>query len=171
MTVEEFGRLCKALKVAYPDPKFLPDKDSKTLWYEMLKDLPYMALNDALKEHIQTSPYVPTIADLRKRATADRAEISPLEAWALVYKAICNSNYESEAEFAKLPPLCQQAVGRHENLKEWAAMDIGTVESVEQSHFLRAYKAAVEQDKDRRSTSIPVRERLESTDALRLGGA
>lgn len=159
MTVKEFGRFCKSLKIAYPDPKFLPDKEATTLWYEMLKDLSYAQADTALRQHICVSPYIPTIADIRKRAS-ECADMEPLEAWAVVYKAICNSAYDSEKEFEKLPPICKKAVGRHENLREWATMDINTVQSVEQSHFIRAYNAALETARQEARISLDARTRL-----------
>ena len=41
------------------------------------------------------------------------------------------------------PRIVQSAVGNPANLQEWAKMDTKTVESVEQSHFIRSFNAAI----------------------------
>ena len=50
----------------------------------------------------------------------------------LVQRALRNSGYKSEEEFAKLPEACQRAVGTAANLKEWALMDSDQVATIEQ---------------------------------------
>ena len=62
-----------------------------------------------------------------------------------------------------MPPMVQRAVGRAENLREWAQMDAETVQSVIHSHFLRAYNA--QSDKETRMRKLPenVRGLIEQT--------
>ena len=74
--------------------------------------------------------------------------MSELQAWALVQKALRNSGYNSEEEFAKLPEACQRAVGTAANLKEWALMDSDQVATIEQSHFIRNYRTSVQRMKE-----------------------
>ena len=74
--------------------------------------------------------------------------MSELQAWALVQRALRNSGYNSEEEFAKLPEACQRAVGTAANLKEWALMDSDQVATIEQSHFIRNYRASVQRMKE-----------------------
>ena len=87
-----------------------------------------------------------------------------LEAWNLVYKAICNSVYHSEEEFDRLPPLCQNVLGNAANLREMALMDVNTVKSVEQSHFIRQYDAYAKREAENMklppSMRISIRERI-----------
>lgn len=171
VTVDEFALLAKAMKAAYPDPKFLPDNDAKTVWYEMLKDLPYEQVSRALKRHMQSNRFPPTIADLRTQ-TEEGESVYPTatEAWAIVYKAICNSSYHADEEYAKLPPLLQRAVGHPGNLKEWSLMDIDTVQSVEQSHFIRAYNAVLETARHEAKISPDARARIGASYQSRIEG-
>lgn len=74
--------------------------------------------------------------------------MSELQAWALVQRALRNSGYNSEEEFAKLPEACQRAVGTAANLKEWALMDSDQVATIEQSHFIRNYRTSVQRMKE-----------------------
>lgn len=62
-------------------------------------------------------------------------------AWNLVYKAICNSGYNSEEEFRKLPEECKKVIGSPDMLRMLAMEDIKTVNSVHQSLFQRIYES------------------------------
>ena len=48
MDREQFSILVKAMKAVYSDPKFIADKDAFDVWYELLKDLPYMVCQTAI---------------------------------------------------------------------------------------------------------------------------
>lgn len=151
MEKEEFRILVKAMKAVYADPKFIPDQNAYDVWFAMLGDLPYETTHAALVKFMMTSKFPPTIADIRERATEimhpDLQEMSELEAWSLVRKAVSNSNYHAEEEFEKLPEACKLAIGNSATLREWAVMDSDTLGSVEQSHFIRTYRATVERMK------------------------
>ena len=171
LTKDQFRTLVKAMKAVYAQPTFLPDEDAVKVWYAMLKDIEYPALSGAVQRHMMTSSFPPTIADLRKQATrTEETGMSELEAWSLVRAAISNSAYNSEAEFAKLPPLIQKAVGNPANLREMALMDIDTVNSVEQSHFMRVYRTTVEREQEMKTLSPAMRELIENTDTKMIGG-
>lgn len=147
MEREEFKTLVKAMKAVYAQPTFIPDQDAFNVWYGLLKDLSYKQVNIAVQKHMLTERFPPTIADLREKSNEviekQLEEMSELEAWSLVRKAIGNSGYHSEEEFQKLPEACKIAVGTASNLREWALMDSDQVETVEQSHFIRNYRTAV----------------------------
>ena len=70
------------------------------------------------------------------------------QAWALVSKACENGFYGYKREFEKLPPEVQRAVGRPEQLKEWAVMDVETVQSVVASNFMRNYRTRIAREKE-----------------------
>ena len=156
MTKKEFLVIVKGLKAVYSDPKFLADGDAIDVWYGLLCDLPYQVLSTAVQKYMMQEQYPPTIAGLRKKAAEIQApvqeDMSELEAWSLVRKALSNSGYNAEAEFDKLPELCRKAVGNPANLHEMALMDNDTVNSVEQSHFIRNYRTAL----DRKRTDAQI---------------
>ncbi len=143
---EKFKILVKGMKAVYAHPSFIPDQDAFNVWYAMLNDLSYEYLNAAVQKHMMTNTHPPTIADIRgeaARLSSGESEMSELKAWGMVRKAVSNSNYHSEEEFERLPEAVRIAVGNPANLREWAMMPTETVESVEQSHFIKAYRAAV----------------------------
>ena len=164
LTRQQFGVLVKAMKAVYAQPTFIPDQDAFNTWYMLLQDIPYPQLNIGVQLHMQSSRFPPTVADLRAAATKITApgdqNISELEAWAVVRKAICRSGYYSQEEFDKLPPLVQKAVGKHENLREWALMEVETVGSVIQSQFLRSYRQVLQRHTEVSSLSPALQEAM-----------
>lgn len=157
---DKFKILVKGMKAVYANPLFIPDQDAFNVWYALLKDLSYEELNVAIQKHMMTSPYPPTIADIREavaQLSTGQGDMSELKAWNMVRKAISNSNYHAEEEFGRLPEAIRIAVGSPANLKEWAMMPIETVESVEQSHFIKAYRVAVGRIKETAQLAPEVR--------------
>ena len=66
MELNELKVLLSAMKAAYPRYKLFADKSSVAIWYKMLKNYDYETCSDALKQHMLTSPYPPSIADIVK---------------------------------------------------------------------------------------------------------
>ena len=158
MKLEETIKIIKIVKSSYPrfyDKVNAEDfNDMIDTWNLMLEEYDYPNVQAGLISFIKTdtSGFPPSVGQIVAMMPSVRndtqATIAPLEAWALVAKAIGNSNYHSEEEFEKLPPLIQKAVGNPATLREWAAMDSNTVHSVEQSNFLRTYEALMKRAKD-----------------------
>lgn len=56
----------KGIKSAYPTFKAVDTSQGLSMWHYMLKEIPYEDLSRAVYEHIATSQYPPSIADLMK---------------------------------------------------------------------------------------------------------
>lgn len=162
---EDFMKLVTVLRAAYNSEKFMPDRESALVWYEMLKDIDYPVLMQGCYKLIQSSPYPPTIADIRASCASLQTveRLTDLEAWALVRKALSNGTYGAEAEYEKLPPLVQKAVGSPANIREMARADLDSVATVFQSQFLRAYRAETQRAADMAKLSPKIRTLLEGT--------
>lgn len=176
MTKDEFKILVKGMKSVYSDPKFITDNDAFSVWYSLLSDIPYDIASKAVQKYMSTESFAPTPAGIRTKAaeimSPEDENMSELEAWQLVYSAIGRSIYNSKEAFEKLPEICQKAVGSADNLKEWAQMDSDTVRSVEQSHFIRNYRACLE--RKREDDKIPEQTRIwieELKEKQKLGAA
>ena len=157
MTKAEFIPLVKGLKAVYADPAFLPDSDAIMVWYSLLKDFDYKDASRAVQEVMRTSKFKPTVADIIERIHVNVTDetMTEMEAWSLVRKAVSRSIYGSVEEFENLPPACQKAVGSPANLRELAMMDEATVESVEQSHFVKSYRAIAERTQREERAALP----------------
>lgn len=142
-------KILSVLKAAYPN--FYKDK-AKTelegivnLWEMMFKTDTYDIVSAAVMAFIATDTkgFPPVIGVIKDKMSilTNPQQMTEMEAWQLVSKALSNSGYESELEFKKLPQEIQYVIGAPSQLKEWASMDIETVQSVIQSNFMRSFKA------------------------------
>ena len=162
MERDQFKILVKGMKAVYSDPKFIADKDAFDVWYSLLKDLDYDIASQAIQKYMMSNRFPPTIADIRYGSTGftSQQELNEMEAWSLVYKAICNSTYNSVSEFEKLPPLVQKAVGLPDSLREWAMTENLNCEVV-MSSFQRAYKAELKRHEELQKMPKNVRQLIE----------
>lgn len=118
-------------------------------WYQVLKDHSFEDCKMATFAYLKTQHFKPVPADISNlimdkkiSQNVEKPErLSPMVAWNLVYKAICNSNYNSEEEFRKLPEECKKVIGSPDMLRMLAKEDIKTVNSVHQSLFQRIYES------------------------------
>lgn len=113
------------------------------VWFETMSEYSYEQVNAGLNLYMQSDtkgfPPVPGQIIDKIHTMTKPQELNEMEAWSLVYKAICNSTYNSVSEFEKLPPLVQKAVGLPDSLREWAMTENLNLEVV-MSNFQRAYK-------------------------------
>lgn len=158
MTAKEFGFLADAIKTYFPRDNVLPTENAMRLWYEELKDIPYQLAHLALQKYVCTNKFAPTIADIREQVAElnnqNEEELNETAAWSIAWKAICNSGYHAEEEFAKLPPVIQRTVHSPAQLREWALLKNidGKTITVLQSDFQRAFR--VEQQRERERSKL-----------------
>jgi hypothetical protein len=149
-------KLMTVLQTAYP--QFYAKKtaeemnDAISLYMSMFEDEPAELVAMAVKALIKTrtSTWPPSIGEINEKIMqiTQPEEMTELEAWAFVSKAIRNSAYNSAEEFEKLPPVVQRLVGSPSQLREWGQMDSDTVNSVVASNFQRSYKARAKNERD-----------------------
>lgn len=172
MTREEVKKIVMTIDVLYPNwnPKDLTFLVNA--WTTMLVDYAYEDIERALRAFVATDQngFAPTVGQLINCAhIADRKdEIPEMEAWSMVSKAISNGIYNSAEEFNKLPELIREAVGNSQNIRQWAMMDIETVQSVVHSNFLRAYKAVIEHKSEYKKLPSDVRQRISQAETKRI---
>jgi len=152
MTRQEALAVMAMLKTAYPTfyKNFNKEDISAAvnLWATMFSEESIQVVTEAIKALICTLKYPPTIADVKEKVAmiTQPQEMTEMEAWERVKRAI--SYYHATEAFASLPPILQKIVGSPNTLREWAVMDIATVNSVIQSNFMRSYKARVAKERE-----------------------
>lgn len=160
MTREETVKIIRIMVDSYPNYKPNNLSEAVDVWQMMLSEYTYEQISVALKAYIlsDTSGFAPSIGQLvgKIQSITEPQELNEMEAWALVYKAICNSTYNSIEEFAKLPPVVQKAVGLPSNLREWA-MTENLNHEVVSSNFMRVYKSVVSREKEIAKMPIDVK--------------
>lgn len=153
MTLQETGAIMDILETAYP--RFYigvteaQSKKTAALWCSMFQDEPVKIVAAAVKALIvlDKTGFPPVIGQIKEkiRMMKKTEEMTEGEAWNLVSNALRNGLYGSKEEFEKLPQDVQQIVGSSNQLREWARMDMNTVQSVVASNFQRAYRKRSEQ--------------------------
>lgn len=156
MTLRETTAIMEILSTAYPrfyaGPNAPDQKQTAKLWADMFAEDDVKLVAAAVKALIATDekgfpPHIGAIkAKIRQLVTP--REMTEQEAWNRVYRAVCNSGYNAETEFSALPERLQRMVGSPNQLREWAAMDSDTVQSVIASNFQRSYRARVRSDRE-----------------------
>lgn len=142
MTKQKFLYLSQIMKANYGRPGFLDDPQSAEVWFRLLSHLSDEEAERGVLKCIAELRYTPTVADILQRARPpiESDGLNEEQAWSLVRKALRNSIYAADEEFAKLPATVQQAVGSADELRQMSMMDSDTVQSVEKSHFVRTYR-------------------------------
>lgn len=64
MVRDEFKNIVKAIRAVYTNSP-ITTQEVFDLWFEMLKDCDYADVSMALKKHMKTNRFPPTIAELR----------------------------------------------------------------------------------------------------------
>lgn len=154
MTRDETMAIMGVLKTAYPSYMRGVDgvdlDNTIELWAEMFDDAPASVVAVAVKQLIKTCKFPPTIADVleKVRVLTEPPRMSEMAAWVMVSKAVANSIYNAEREFARLPEDVQGIVGNADTLRSWAMIDLDEFHTVLQSNFMRSYRAAVRYNAD-----------------------
>lgn len=187
MTRDEAKEVIKKMTYAYPSFKPVNISEMVDVWAEMFVDVPFVAVVAALKTYVatDTSGFAPSVGKIfeiiRTFNSVQNPDLSDLQAWSLVSKAIKNSLYNSQEMFNSLPPVVQKAVGSPDILKEWAQLDSQEVGTVIQSQFLRSFRTEQKRDSEYKTLPSDIRTMLETkglqnllappTEQRQIGGA
>lgn len=114
------------------------DKELAEMWYRALKDLSDEQFQYAVQILAKTSKFAPTIAEIREKATEfDKLELTPEEAWAIVYLDVRRCGYYHE------PSYNDWKIEAAKNAIGWKSLCDMTEESksVIRAHFMRIYES------------------------------
>lgn len=172
MTRDETKKIIRIMADSYPNYKPSNISETVDVWCMMLEDYSYQQIAMALKAYIltDTSGFAPSIGQLiDKLKSTGTPQLTEMEAWSLVSKAIRNGYYGAEEEFAKLPEVVQKAVGNPANLRAWAHTDAESIENVVQSNFLRTYRSVVKRESEQ--CKLPDSLKLAMNNVLMIEGS
>ena len=167
MTEDETKEILMRIQAVYPNWKpQVPLRVLTETWHDYLKGYSKGHILLAVNTYVttNTSGFAPSVGQILEtlQHITTPEELNEMEAWTLVSKAISNGYYGANEEFAKLPPLVQEAVGSPQQLSRWATAEISSIESVAQSNFMRTYRAVLEQSKQIERMPLEIRNLLES---------
>lgn len=161
MIIKEMGVVMMIIQNAYPrwaqSLSVEQHKQMILVWHEMFEELDFGMVKAAVKAHCAYEKFPPSIAEILERVnyikSGGESEMTGMEAWSIVRKALKNGLYHAKEEYDKLPRKVQSAIGNHNSLKAWAELELDELETVVQSQFIRSYSMKAEQI--RKSESLP----------------
>lgn len=156
MTRDDTIKILSVLRGAYPafyrDITKQEAESTIALWGSMFGEEPYELVSAAVKAFISSDGkgFPPAIGQIKERIRqiTTPEEMTEQEAWSHVSKALRNSLYGSEEEFAKLPPEVQAVVHDPGQLRQWAMADVDEVQTVIASNFMRSFRAKQKANKE-----------------------
>ena len=156
MTREDTIKILSVLRGAYPafyrDITKQEAESTIALWESMFDEEPYELVAAAVKAFISGDGkgFPPAIGQIKERIRqiTTPEEMTEQEAWSLVSKALRNSTYGSEEEFAKLPPDIRSVVHDPGQLRQWAMSPADDVETVIASNFMRSFRVKQKVNKE-----------------------
>ena len=156
MTRKAVQTILATLAVAYPHAySKTSDADAEPmvkLWMRQFEGFDGPEVGAAVDALIATRKegYAPTIGEIKDQVLKirQREDLSETEAWALVAKACANGIYGYKTEFDKLPEEVQRAVGRPEQLRDWAMISTEELQTVVASNFMRGFNARRKRDRE-----------------------
>lgn len=164
MTIKEARKFVAVLMVTYPNYNPIDEELAAETWAGVTEEYTYEQVDIALRSYMKTntSGFAPVPGQIidKIHTMTQPQELNEMEAWSLVYKAICNSTYNSVSEFEKLPTLVQKAVGLSDSLREWAMTENLNLEVV-MSSFQRAYKVELKRHEEHQKMPQSVRNLIE----------
>lgn len=169
MNKKEAAKIISIMQINYPD-SFKGKSDEMmmatiNLWAKMFEPDSAEDVTAAVMAHMaaDTNRFIPPVGVIKDRLTRLRQPdgLTEQDAWAHVAKALRSSIYNSAKEFESLPPAVQQIVGSPNQLREWAVMDSGTVQSVVASNFQRSYRARAANEREFQSFPAEIKKEIE----------
>lgn len=155
MTKQDTYQVLGILRAFYPGSFVGSDAEERlriALWQEQFAGEPATLVQAAVKAYVSTDKkgFMPVPGQIKEQIAIlrDKGGLNEQDAWELITNALRNSSYGSAEEFAKLPADVQRAVGSHNMLRSWAAVNISELQTVIASNFKRDYRAIVSQKKD-----------------------
>lgn len=181
MNRQETLMLMATLRAAYPmyyAKQSVDDaKAAVNLWQMMFAEDDAQIVSAAVKSFIATDtkgfpPVVGQIKaklDMIMREAYGGGELTPMEAWAKVQKAIRNSAWHAQEEFDKLPDTIRAVIGGPSALRDYAMMDSETVNSVVASNFQRSFTARKDHVTEMRMLPADVKAFIETEQFKAIG--
>lgn len=167
MTRDEVKEIIMIMTYTYLNYKPADITATVDTWTAILASYQFEHIRAALHSYIlsDTKGFAPTPGQLIDKIPVQSFDMTEMEAWGKVNKALSNSSYHAKEEFDKLPLVVQKTLGRFEVLQEWAGMEIDTVQSVIQSNFIRNYRTVLQREKEHNKLPTRLREILEAAGA------
>ena len=164
MDFSEFSKFVSAIRAYYPKEKLLPDKESMTLWYKQISDIPYDTALLVIDKWVATNDWSPSIAAIRQLANEVTVGETPDwgEAWKIVMEAASSKYgyYKKDEAFEFMGEMISTCV---ERTGDWGR-DFCHTQNIDntRANFRMIYEAEAKKRKREAQVSPAVRDRIGS---------
>lgn len=157
MTFSQTVEVLRIVKAEWPNSfRGMSAEDANArvhLWAELFADDDAGLVGAALKAIIvagnrEFAPNIGAIKEKMREIKQGGADHTEAEVWTRIHRAIRNGIYDSEEEFAKLPPILKKVVGSAAQLRAWAMVDSDHLNTVVASNVQRAYRTIVARENE-----------------------
>lgn len=142
MTKQEFLAIAKGMKTMYASQHFMEDNTALEMWYKLLSDLDARLVSAAVQQHICTSRFPPTVADIREACS--KVTVTPrkdwLEGWHEIVKCIGTYGYYRPQEALKALRAFDETTGRVAEMLGWQNLCMSENAVADRANFRQAYE-------------------------------
>jgi len=152
MEKKDFKNFCQLLNfAALATNKDLKSKESIAFYFEVLSDLPFAQVAQAIKKIVQASKFFPTVAEIRETA-AGRPEDGAARAWDVAIKAAASIGIGNSVRFED--PRTQYAIARMGGWRQLCNLKIDN-QPFERKIFLQFWQEAHDRGITWNSPGVP----------------
>ena len=167
MNAQEFSTIAVAIRSAWPNANLMLDDKAKDVWYTMLVDLDYNACLVAIKEHMSTCRFAPSIAELRERCS--NVTSVPVQSWGDAWEDVISAirfcgMYREEEALQRMDAITRQCV------KRLGFQNLCTSENItaDRANFRMIYEQEQKAQKELRQLSPVLQEQKKSFQQLAM---
>lgn len=183
MTREETIKLIGVITMAYPNfDKFKDENHIRSMvavWADIFSEDNAGLVGLAVKQHISTSKWPPSIAEIRELMTRIQNPdiIPPDEAWAVVSKYLsvvgeyCHRDYHRELPAAIAETIDAIGYGQLYSLHVAYARGSASKAGLDRVTFLQAYEEKVERQRKQAMLPPSLRQKIEAVSAAQSDGS
>lgn len=133
MNLTEFKVIAATLKASYQSLRAFDTDEGLRIWYEMLKDLEYKVISEAVSMCVKESPYPPAIADIRKICKRLVAPDWSVE-WQKLIRGAAYTELNAPAQYA-LKTLTRECLDEMLENRQWALRGMKEFERLYENYF------------------------------------
>lgn len=148
MTQQETIKLFALIAAAYPRDKAFVSASAPMveLWTRLLADIPLSEAEVAIASHVSTSPFPPSIAEIREWAAGGPGDGAGADAWGKLMQAVRKFGWCNQAEAKEfLGPDIWGAMLR--TFPDWLALCMSENMEADRAHFLRMWESMAKKER------------------------
>ena len=160
MNKKEFSKIAAAINTYYPREKPFPNNEAAQLWFEEFKDYSYEDVVCALRRHVNTSKWCPTIAELKEAIVLNVAGSKDWgESWNECLRVISKyGQYQEEEALANMTPITRLVVKRI-GYKELCRSEDKTLD---RANFRKIYEQVTNNEYERAALPMSLQKQIAS---------